>query len=367
MSNEITPEQWDIITECRQRWLRDLTKPTQIDDVEDAVARIWKRMSQSAPCVVKTLSPIGALFAGAYIRHDDTKKVLRMIYDRAVKGDFIPIPSRIDENIATEEMQRIGYVVKDVSQLFVDTMCKDIGTDPSSVTREAVASAYNSNVIEWVRAQKVHDLKRNMSAVPRYISIWWRAWAGWYEGGYKIGVQYDKSEYEDYQAWAANIPFIVPMVELAIVSESISHAYFEGRELNNESGPAMRFADGWSMWAISGVRVDEQIVMDPGSQTIQQIHDEGNTEVQRIRIDRFGWSRYLEESGAKVLDEGRNDIENTYEVLADTPLGQRLITHCPSTGRRYSLGLPGDRVKTCEEAQQRLWGDRQNFTIVGRV
>jgi hypothetical protein len=143
-------------------------------------------------------------------------------------------------------------------------------------------------------------------------------------------------------------------------------AWDDEARLHCTDGPAVAWSDGFALWSIEGVPVDEQIVLHPETQTIKQINQEQNEEVRRIRIDRFGWLRYLEESGSTVIDCGRNDIEQTYEILAETPVGQRLITHCPSTGRRYSLGLPGDRVKTREEAQARLWGDR-NVTIIGRT
>ena len=37
----------------------------------------------------------------------------------------------------------------------------------------------------------------------------------------------------------------------------------DGIRLHNETGPSVRFRDGWSIWAIDGVIVDEQVVLHP--------------------------------------------------------------------------------------------------------
>ena len=202
--------------------------------------------------------------------------------------------------------------------------------------------------------------------VETYWSIWWRAWAGWYAGAEILGVQFDADTLRDLTQWAKCVPFVAMHDGLWVVSDNPVAIHWQDAELHREDGPSVEYADGWALWSLDGVRVNEQIVMHPETQTIEQIADEENEEVRRICIDRYGWLRYLQDTDSTIIDERRNDIEATYEILADTQVGQRLITHCPSTGRRYSLALPGERVSTCEEAQQRLWGDR-GVTIIGRT
>lgn len=118
-----------------------------------------------------------------------------------------------------------------------------------------------------------------------------------------------------------------------------------------DDGPSHEWRDGWRLWYIHGVTVDEQIVMRPETQTIDQIEKEENTEVRRVRIERYGWERYLTESKAEVLDTRRNDRDAQTEKLYRLKTGgTRFVCTDPSTGRRYSLGVPVD-VTTCEQAQ----------------
>ena len=213
-----------------------------------------------------------------------------------------------------------------------------------------------------------HQLDQQLSTelehtkLNRYCGVWWNAWAGWYEGAQVLGVKFDKLD--TLVNWAKLCPVWMWDRRDIFILRRPKEICWEDGELHNESGPSVTFSEYLKMWAINGVTVDEQIVMQPETQTIQQINDEENEEVRRIRIERFGVMRYLEESESKVIDSRRNEIENTYEILVDTPQGQRLVTHCPSTGRRYFLSLP-DPVETCEQAQRALWGVECN--IIGRT
>ncbi len=79
---------------------------------------------------------------------------------------------------------------------------------------------------------------------------------------------------------------------------------------------AVRYCDGFGVWAIGGIRLDEQIVMRPESQTLKQIDNEQSQDIKSIRIERFGWTRYIRESNAKCIDSvDRNPISGTPEAL----------------------------------------------------
>ena len=130
---------------------------------------------------------------------------------------------------------------------------------------------------------------------------------------------------------------------------------------HNDTGPSHEWSDGWKLWHLNGVAVDEQIVMRPATQTVQQIEGDDNEERRSIRIDRFGWPRYLKETNATLLDHRHNQVENTKEALVTTRGHGRLIVTCP-TGRVFALGVPSE-VKTCEQAQQWLGGGKKRNVI----
>jgi hypothetical protein len=182
----------------------------------------------------------------------------------------------------------------------------------------------------------------------------------------KLAVRYDATLNERLNWWAdlaRSCFWWWPYREMCIVSERPAEVHMpDGRRLHQDAGPAVRFRDDWSIWAIDGVLVDEQVVLRPETQTLQQIRRERNAEVKRIRIERYGWKRYLDEVGATVLDRRRNDIEATRETLLRISDRERLLVcACPSTARIYALPVPPE-TRTCQEAQAWLSGG-----LAGRI
>lgn len=158
-----------------------------------------------------------------------------------------------------------------------------------------------------------------------------------------------------------------PFKEIAIVSDRPRQIHLnDAGQSHCEDDMAIKWPDGWGVWAINGVIVDKQVVKAPESQTIQQIDDEENEEVRRVRIERFGWQRYLTETNAKVIDSRVNDLEQTKEYLMRRDSMVVLLCHCPSTARVYAMEVPTD-VKTCDAAQSWLWNAKQSRYGQGRI
>jgi hypothetical protein len=145
----------------------------------------------------------------------------------------------------------------------------------------------------------------------------------------------------------------MPYENICIIQDKPKTLNMQDGVIHCDSAPAIEYFDGFSVWAIKGVRVDEQIVKNPETQTIEQIKKEQNEEIRRIRIERYGWNRYLKENNATRLDYRRNDIENTLEALFRCDNMTILVSHCTSTPRVYSLEVPAE-IKKCEQAQNWL-------------
>lgn len=158
--------------------------------------------------------------------------------------------------------------------------------------------------------------------------------------------------------------WILPTADVCFASERncVLNRDEQGR-LHCEDGPAVMYPDGWCVWSIHGVLVSEQIVMSPETLTADQIQKEDNEEVRRIMIERFGWEKYLKESGAKVADKRVNDRDTQEEVLYVLDGGmRRFVCVDPSTGRKYSLGVPRE-INTCEDAQNWMSHGLDRFVI----
>jgi hypothetical protein len=155
--------------------------------------------------------------------------------------------------------------------------------------------------------------------------------------------------------------WITPDKVFAVITPVLK---FDNEErLHSLDSPAVAWADE-EYYFIEGVRVDEQIVMFPETQTLAQIEKEGNEEVKRIRINQFGWRRYLVESNAQILDV-KIVGDRWIESLMKTQSGMTaLCTYDPSTGRPYVLEVDPD-CKNCTEAQRYLLAPDSIFEGMG--
>lgn len=108
----------------------------------------------------------------------------------------------------------------------------------------------------------------------------------------------------------------------------------------------------------NGVDIDYQTAFNPESITVDDIFNEKNAEVRRVKISRLGYERFFEKAEPDVLDEdmdagGRRkllkiDLERQSYGIRDEPV-VCLSMHCPSTGRKYFIRVP-PRMETCRAA-----------------
>lgn len=193
----------------------------------------------------------------------------------------------------------------------------------------------------------------NPSEYATYWNMWLCSYAATYEFAASIGVEFDKEKYRKFMEWCRCCPFILFNDTTVYASRKPKYIKFnDANQLHCDDGMACEYADGWGVYSINGVSVDEQIVMRPETQTIKQISDEQNEEVKRIRIIRYGWDRFLDEINAVVIDSNDNYIEGTKEFLIQNDkLESRILACvCPSTTKEFFLEVPLE-IKTCREAQ----------------
>lgn len=126
----------------------------------------------------------------------------------------------------------------------------------------------------------------------------------------------------------------------------------QGR-LHNDSGPAIAWPDGWSVYSVHGVRVPKELITDRSWLTVDRIRQERNAEIRRVMIERYGKDIYLKDSGAKMIhrddwgtlwrtDFGRNEEPLVVvEVVNSTP-------EPDGSYKNYFLGVPPTTTKAVE-------------------
>jgi hypothetical protein len=142
----------------------------------------------------------------------------------------------------------------------------------------------------------------------RYITGWW----GWWQASNafcvsELGACPELAGHIDAWQDACSAGWWYPHAQFTIIvdrpiqirHERVGPDGWGSHRLHNAVGPAVEWADGYSIWCWRGVRVPEWVVTDP---TPERIAAERNTEIRRCAIESFGWERYLATLGVRAVD-----------------------------------------------------------------
>jgi len=178
----------------------------------------------------------------------------------------------------------------------------------------------------------------------------------------RIGVRYDSDDLLDaLLGIARSATWWYPHERICVVVDRPERVRVEpdprggGRvRVHDESDAAIRYRDGWGVYAIHGVVVPERVVTDPESLTVAELRDIQNVEARRIAVERFGVARYLRESDAKTID--MDTFGGTPRALVrDVDGEQWLIGTDGSTERVYHMAVPREAA-TCQQAHRAICG-----------
>ena len=277
----------------------------------------------------------------------------------------IPI-EQVPDDVMIKNAKRLFDQI-DVKLDVENFFCVSTVPEANRISAERALRREGKNVTEKAIQQK---MKTNPK-LYKFFTNWFMTWAGWFEGGKALGVQFDEDKYDLLRSAATSFVAILWDQDTVYLLRKPREIHWQDGLLHNDSGPSVKFTDDFCLWTIRGVAVDEQIVMRPETLTIQQIVDkkhEENEERRRIMIERYGWERFLNDVGAVSIDENRNDIEQTYEVLFQcaSPDMVVLMAACPSTAKVFFLEVPAG-TKTCQEAQAYLHSGAAIDEMVGQV
>lgn len=332
---EVTPEQWAQVDAILKKWIDDQTERVPHEDIVAAVNDMWASLEHSPPLVVVAPSPPIACLWGA---------ALVVVMDPSTSGNGAEDDSRLRES---------DICTRFTPELRLELLSQVKGKLPNDKYSALVT------LLEDKDGTLEATLKARLGDQPRRWSIWWRAWSGWYAGAAAIGVKFDQKSYDQLQSWCRCCPFVIPFDELCVVAENPVEIHWDdSNNLHCETGPSVRYSDGWSMWTWHGVRVPQKAIEAPDTITVAEIKNEQNAEVQRILRERYGEGRYLLDTGAKVIDSDHEVARKggAPRVLVEDDEGVRwLVGTDGSTNRTYYMRVDSS-VDTCRKAHESLCG-----------
>lgn len=138
----------------------------------------------------------------------------------------------------------------------------------------------------------------------------------------------------------------------------------DGR-LHNESGVSLSFSDGFHEYCWHGVPVDSRIILEPDSISVDEIEGCRNLEIRRVLMERYGQSRYLQDSGALEIHRDEYGILFRKEIPGDEDLVMvKVVNSSPEPDgsfRDYFLRVPPD-LQTAHQAVAWTFGfDEEDY------
>lgn len=203
-----------------------------------------------------------------------------------------------------------------------------LSTEPANrpVTEEAVKRAYEvaglppPEHILWADSVWAgHELHCKLRGKSDWVTPYYgqheAAWLGFYDVFRDIGV--DVSKIDPLSDIGKNCGWVWMFENGAICTERPCELHQNERgQLHCKTGPAIKYPDGWSIYALNGTVVPEKVVMEPESFTRKDILALNNTEIVRALAEHLGWEKYLKVLGAKVIDSFVDPTTNLqYELL----------------------------------------------------
>jgi len=148
---------------------------------------------------------------------------------------------------------------------------------------------------------------------------------------------------------AKNAGWFLPHEKICWVSERHNICKLNNRGvIHNDGGPAIQYPDKFSIWALNGVRVSQEIAETPEQELdCKLLATERNAGVRREIVRKIGIERICKDLKAKVVD-----TEKDYELLA-LDLGDRIRPYLkmknPSIGVYHIEGVHPN-CKTVKDA-----------------
>lgn len=142
-----------------------------------------------------------------------------------------------------------------------------------------------------------------------------------------------------------------------------THRDAEGR-LHNEKGPAIKWRDGWGVYAWHGTVVPKEWIENPDSLTPKICLTHENMEQRRAACEIYGWDNVINALNPTVIDANPNpSIGTLVEVdLPDIGRERFLRVKC-GTGRQFALCVTRFNHNTALECNAATYGWKQGQDI----
>jgi hypothetical protein len=138
--------------------------------------------------------------------------------------------------------------------------------------------------------------------------------------------------------------------DVVFCSEKPLELHFNNSDqLHNTTGASVKYADGYSLYALNGVSCPAWVIETPAEQIdCKKILEEQNAEIRRELVRKVGVERMIQKLGAKEIDS-RGDYKLIEIEIGNNRKGRALKMKNPSIDTWHVEKVPAT-IKTVQEA-----------------
>ena len=209
-----------------------------------------------------------------------------------------------------------------------------------------------------------------------FLFTGYEPFTAWLDYGEYIGVKFNTKKLTEWRKLIEEVSFYIPYDGVCFVSERPTEINWSDKRLHGDGKPAVKWADGYAMYALNGVSVPMELAMtEAGQLSIDLFMKEKNADVKAEFLKKYGMDRMVKhgvvvDSHDKYDDEWYHKSEykliDMGNILSEAGY---LVTYAPylymrnQTTGTYHLEGVHPNCRTVKEAMKFRMGVDEQFVI----
>ncbi|AFZ10076.1 hypothetical protein Osc7112_5869 [Oscillatoria nigro-viridis PCC 7112] len=344
MIEKLTPEQEDLMLVYNEKWCEIMysTEPIDREKAAEAVKQAYLAIDEKEPEIIFCGSPYEA--ANLLMSCES----LTQLYKKFGANLF----EKFAEQLYNETWENIS---EQLSDELSGTFYPQAWNRFSDIFQELLEASLGEE--EFFHDENYEPLD----------SIVWAEFAADCDFCFSVlKCKYNPIKWQALKSLTTQCGWIFTYEKVCIVCDRPRILSFDSQHrLHAEGGPAIQFADGYSLYSYHGVTLPEKYgKIHPNEWQPQWLLSEENAELKRVLIQGIGYDRIARELAAVELDTWQEYTLLKIDTNVDVEPIYLLKMTCPSTGFIHALRVPPDINSAREAIKWVNWGiDCEEFSV----
>ena len=324
-------EKWTGIGLC--------TEPANRQLAEDGVRLAYRTAGLDEPRIVWCSSPLAMALTRAIVLHGMPEDLGALVNKS--------IGASVWDSVGASVWDSVGASVWDSVR---DSVRASVGDSVGASVRDSVWDSVGASV--WDSVSK--------SGYGQHDANWIAFYTFFRE---QCGLSSQTEKLRGLRLLTEHAGWYLPHEHICWISERTNIVHQDSQHrLHCETGPALSYPDGWSLYRWHGITVPDWVIEQPETITRAHISGEQNAEVRRVMLLKYGLDRYLRDTNAVAIDSdhdlhGPRTLYRLQDALGPITVVQLTNSTSESDGSLKTYVVRVDpSVTTCRGALCWMYG-----------